>query len=626
MLMLTWQKKKLQANTALAIIYTLVLTSAFVFVSTELLSVCNALSSTTLKISWAVYFVAVIYLCIRESVFVSKQIRNNLRIHFNEYRFIKIAVAFILAVTLLISLTAFPNTWDSMTYHLARTMHWLQNKNVEHYPTAVERQVSFPPLAEYWMMHFMCVSGIDKMANLIQWIFFCGTLCAVHQLAGELGASKKGRYLAVFFVATIPMIILQSNSTQNDLVTGFFISTTVLFLILCIKQKFQIRHVMLFAAAVAMACITKGTAYVYLMPVILVFAVSAVIIKKTTAIKIAVISIGIIIFFNGMHWFRNYKTFQSPLGQQYELTNEIITLNGVSSNVIRNIAMHLRLPLEWYNTALNNIVISLHEWIDTDIHAVKYKWFGTPAFIYGTFSLHEDGAGSMLHVMTALLLFVFLVFNIRKTNKLLLLYAAIVLAMFICFCLVLRWQIWHVRLHLPMIILASVFSALMFEKIQAKYATILCILLFLYSLPFLFYNYSRPLIGANNIFYKNAYNQYFFTNMKLQQPFFTMSAIIKRNGLQNIGWAVMGDAWEYPMWKLLEEEKPLRMQHILVTNQTATLLTEQPFASFIPDGIISTSVEPDSLGQMHYKGRDYFLVYSGNGLKFYQDVKTLAYE
>ena len=46
-------------------------------------------------------------------------------------------------------LWAYPNNWDSMTYHLTRVEHWMQRQTVIHYATNNVRQVSQPPLAEY---------------------------------------------------------------------------------------------------------------------------------------------------------------------------------------------------------------------------------------------------------------------------------------------------------------------------------------------------------------------------------------------------------------------------------------------------------------------------------------------
>ena len=48
----------------------------------------------------------------------------------------------------IVALTAPPNTWDSMTYHMPRVEHWIENRNVEPYPTHILRQLSLGPGAE----------------------------------------------------------------------------------------------------------------------------------------------------------------------------------------------------------------------------------------------------------------------------------------------------------------------------------------------------------------------------------------------------------------------------------------------------------------------------------------------
>jgi hypothetical protein len=41
-----------------------------------------------------------------------------------------------------------PNMYDSMTYHMSRVVHWIQNGSLAHYPTSIGRQLFLPPGAE----------------------------------------------------------------------------------------------------------------------------------------------------------------------------------------------------------------------------------------------------------------------------------------------------------------------------------------------------------------------------------------------------------------------------------------------------------------------------------------------
>ena len=67
-------------------------------------------------------------------------------------RMVVLAMCGLGAIVVMAGLTAIvapPNTYDSMTYHLPRVMHWIQNQSVAHYPTHIPRQLHFPPGAEF---------------------------------------------------------------------------------------------------------------------------------------------------------------------------------------------------------------------------------------------------------------------------------------------------------------------------------------------------------------------------------------------------------------------------------------------------------------------------------------------
>jgi hypothetical protein len=56
------------------------------------------------------------------------------------------------AGTLIVALWAPPNNWDSMTYQMARVAEWYDHRSVAFYPTAIDRQLWQPPLAEYLIL------------------------------------------------------------------------------------------------------------------------------------------------------------------------------------------------------------------------------------------------------------------------------------------------------------------------------------------------------------------------------------------------------------------------------------------------------------------------------------------
>jgi hypothetical protein len=166
----------------------------------------------------------------------------------------------------LIGLVAPPNTWDSMTYHMSRVVHWIQNGSVAHYPTYNLPQLFHPPFAEFAIMHLQILSGGDRFANMVQWFSMISSIIGVSLIAKELNANIRGQVFAAVFCATIPMGILQASSTQNDYVVSFWLVCLAYYILLVIKTKNQPDLLFFIGASLGLALLTKSSGYLYAFP------------------------------------------------------------------------------------------------------------------------------------------------------------------------------------------------------------------------------------------------------------------------------------------------------------------------------------------------------------------------
>ena len=71
-------------------------------------------------------------------------------------------------LTFLALLTATTN-WDSLTYHLPRILHWIQQGSVDHYPTNIIRQIDLAPWSSFAMANLYLLQGSDRWISLVQW-------------------------------------------------------------------------------------------------------------------------------------------------------------------------------------------------------------------------------------------------------------------------------------------------------------------------------------------------------------------------------------------------------------------------------------------------------------------------
>ena len=67
-------------------------------------------------------------------------------------RLMLLAIAAICVAICIVAVTAPPNTWDAMEYHLPRVFFWMQNHGVQNYQTPDYAQLVFSPFAEFTML------------------------------------------------------------------------------------------------------------------------------------------------------------------------------------------------------------------------------------------------------------------------------------------------------------------------------------------------------------------------------------------------------------------------------------------------------------------------------------------
>jgi 4-amino-4-deoxy-L-arabinose transferase-like glycosyltransferase len=189
----------------------------------------------------------------------------------------KVLTAFLALLLVMIGIQGIiypPNNWDSMTYHMARIASWVSHETVYHYPTHILRQIYQPPFAEYVIMHFNLLSKSDYFANSVQLIFLLFSIISVLLIIERLGINRKFRILAVVLIVTIPMVILQASSTQNDIVISFFVLSAYYFSLKAVKAP-SLQNYFLAGLTLGLGLLTKGTGYLYFAPVMLYWGITA---------------------------------------------------------------------------------------------------------------------------------------------------------------------------------------------------------------------------------------------------------------------------------------------------------------------------------------------------------------
>jgi len=626
-----------------SILRSFLMVSGFTWIITEVLSLFNCIRYSSVFISWlsvVLIVIALLFWFSKKNPKVVKGRLGNLIGKISGFSWQEIllitAISIILILTLVIALFSPPNTFDSMTYHMARIVHWIQNHSVDFFPTSIARQNHSMPFSEYLILNVQILSQSDKYANLIQWAGYGILMISVSLITAQFHISRTGRLFAALLVATLPMAILQSSSTQNDLVTSVFCVSFAYFLLKVIKDGSWV-DVVFAGLSFGMALLTKGTAYVFCAAIGLTIAIYGLVKKHKDGFKILFFRLTVIVLcgmiINSGFYARNYDLYSNPLSTETNrITIDRLSLKALYTNMIRNGSVHLAVPLPDINQRLSSLTATHLNAIDPGQEAV---YQGTEFKIQ--YLINEDESGNFFHFILLTYALVFLLFSWKKNDPYLNIYTISVLFSIILFASMLKWQPWGTRLQLPIFSLGIPIIVYSVDRLRRSQAVILILFLSLtiYSLPYLFLNNSRPLVPlfsesskfrSNKIkqFFSNRpdlYDQYkeiispfyqdisvlhtdrqrmyFSSNKGLYQDYSSVMKIVNELDQEKLGLHLGENDWEYPIWVMsnrLDSEGLPGFIHVGVDNESRKLGGDPLIA---PKYIITTMDHSDLSEKLH---------------------------
>jgi hypothetical protein len=589
--------KSLSVSLREGFLFIAILWGVSVTIITEILSAFSLITFGWLVASWCVVLLGVtcfvITLMKRQRLIV---LSPSLKLPFRAVPFFS-GLVLIVALTGVTAFVSPPNNWDSMTYHMSRVVHWIQDRNVSFYPTHILRQLFLNPWAEFAVMHLQILSGGDRFANFVQWFSMIGCLIGASLLAKQFGGDLQTQLFAAVFAGTIPMGILQSSSTQNDYAVSFWLVCFVYFSISLIRQE-QIHWPYALGAgfSLGLAVLTKGTAYIFAVPFVAWAGYSFLRTFRFKSWKLALLIGVTCLVLNSGHYTRNLSLFGSPLSPRVTnslelVISDVISPSSVLSNIARNIGQHLGTPIWQVNFGIDFAIRKFHRVLNIDIDDPRTTSLQRDKFQVLTPSLHEDNATNLLHLSLILgAIFLFFISKEIRSSRVLTSYLTALFSGLLLFCALIKWSPYNSRYHLPLFVLASPFVAVvLFKSLNEKVIEMIAFALLLSALPWVFFNSSRPLMGDQSIWKRTRLDHYFNNRPYLRKAFFGAADFLKSKQCSQIGLDIGPNDWEYPFWPLLNPatNEAIRIEHVHVKNESGLISVLPYFSRFSPCAIIS---------------------------------------
>ncbi|MEN8242074.1 MAG: glycosyltransferase family 39 protein [Chloroflexota bacterium] len=510
-----------------------------------------------------------------------------------------------------------------MRYHLTRTLVWEQQANLDHFPTHTIHQITLPPFAEYAILQVNAITGTDHFARLVQWMSMLTILVGISEIAKRMGGSLRHQLLASLLTISIPMVIAQSTSTMNDLVVAGFL---IIFINFAFRFKDNPKNLFYVGAtgiALGLAFLSKSTAFIFALP-FSIWIAYRVIVKEgfgLSVFKVGGVIVMAALVINSGHFTRNINTFGSPLGNNLETVNEIFTTRSLSSNVIRNIQMHMP-GVKGENPALINLIGAGARKITWNLHDLtgmdyedprttyhnKYKGFASP----GGFNTAEGRAGAFIHL--CLIFFTGLFSKSKLKTRDQKQYLILLVTTFLFFSFILKAQTPINRLIMPLFVIWIPLISFTVYPSKKTYWYILPLMVWLCALPWLFNGKTRPLIrseaSAAAAWPSAGIEAYFVRKPSLHPIYDEITDFITETQCKEIGVVFLHNEffYEYPFWMMLREKGfDGKIQHMLVENESKV---HEDF-SYSPCIIISNA-EMNSFPEFSLTPYDQFLIYTKN--------------
>lgn len=582
----------------------------YLFVITELLSLPKLLRPLPLLCAWLIADAVLIGFLIHRHHYRGLFSRPSGSIGVR----IAMGLLAVLGLTVLgFSLATTPYNWDSMTYHLPRITHWVQNGSVAHYATHILRQISSPVLAEFVNLHVYVLTGkSDTLFNLLQCASYLTSACMIYRITRKLHGSQGAGLLATFLYMSMPIAVSEALTTQTDHFSALWLLYFVYLLLdFTDTQKIvfdlpSIRKVCTLSFCVSLGYLAKPSVCIAMALFVLWLLLHCILRKDSPIVlcKLLGCAFPAVVLPLLPETLRNLQTFSAISTPGVGQRQLIGTLHPqyILINFLKNFTFNM--PWEYIPNSsdlLFRLVRKIAFLLQVDMNAAVIAEDGREFFLHGARDYGHDTAVNPLIMYLLVFCILLGLLTLRKYSikKIVLGYSFIALSCFIVFCATLRWEPYVSRYMLSYLALLCPLVAIQLQNRLPR-------------LPRYFLITAIVAFCLTDLFHQSAYHQimmtkwganrrpegYFAMRHTDYEPYADLCAAIRENGYTLIGLHVGNDHYEYPLWQMLPKEV-LRIEHVDVSNDSS-VYTDPLFR---PDCIIWLGAKPDF--PYEYNGKIY---------------------
>jgi 4-amino-4-deoxy-L-arabinose transferase-like glycosyltransferase len=517
-------------------------------------------------------------------------------------RVVVLVIAGLLLGELILAVVSPPNTYDSQSYHLPKVEHWVQQHDLQFYPVRIHRQVTYAPGAEYLLLHLRLLTGGDLLYALVQWSAGLVALLAVTRLTMQLGGGRRAQLLAAFVLASTPAVVLESSSTQTDLVVACWVACLATLALDAVGGRTRLAEtlagpirgpgtVVLLGLATGLIAVTKQTGLFVAAPLLLWWGLAGlrrgVAVRRPVRAAAGVAASAVVILalagaLTGPYLWRMYSEFGNPLGASY-VTGSITMQRHDPAALLVNSARQVQ-------TLFDTPVPAVSDWTVGRVEALSRALGVNPSDPKITFDNttyptqawypSEDKAAYPVQALLMVIGAVVCLIRAGEYAGRRRAYALVVLVGLILHSATVKWQPWGNRLFLYLVVLAAPLAGLTltaaYRAVQASprpvrlprplVAGVLTAVLVVGGVAgglSVLYGWPRRLVGSDSVLVLDRWHARFLMRPAWADGYAEVGAAVRASGARRIGIVQGNDTWEYPWWLEFRGRQLVAMQSLL---------------------------------------------------------------
>ncbi|MFC2029087.1 ArnT family glycosyltransferase, partial [Chloroflexota bacterium] len=249
-----------------------------------------------------------------------------------------LAFLIFLGIAAILNYTVPPNNNDSISTHMSRVGYWLQQGSFEPWDTQKNRQLFYPVNAQVQMLWTILFTGSDHLVGFVQWKALLASMATVFGISRLLNASRPQAAFAALVLPSLPAILLQSTTTQNNLVTGALFSTCFYYFFLAVRNNRKDLFIVS-GAALGIGLATNLT-ILFMLPGFSLAILLVWLVHKQVSFRMIFLLIGGMVssflLIGSTIFIINLRVYQNPLGPDSDLGHAIQGLVNPSESLLLN--------------------------------------------------------------------------------------------------------------------------------------------------------------------------------------------------------------------------------------------------------------------------------------------------